>query len=66
MRFILLGALLALPMLADTEDGKRRGDDQKRIEAAAVTLNEIMHASDRGIPQDLMEKAHCVGVISQP
>jgi lipid-binding SYLF domain-containing protein len=63
MRFILLGALLALPMLADTEDGKRRGDDQKRIEAAAVSLNEIMHANDKGIPQDLMEKAHCVGVI---
>jgi lipid-binding SYLF domain-containing protein len=64
MKFMLIGALLALPVLADsTDDPKRRADDQKRIEAAAVTLSEIMHAKDSGIPQDLMKKAHCVGII---
>jgi len=34
-----------------------------RLDAAADTLNDMMRASDRGIPQDLLEKAHCVVVV---
>jgi lipid-binding SYLF domain-containing protein len=34
-----------------------------RLEASADTLNDMMRAADRGIPQDLIDKARCVVVI---
>jgi lipid-binding SYLF domain-containing protein len=34
-----------------------------RLDASADTLTDMMRASDRGIPHDLMEKAKCVVVI---
>ncbi len=35
----------------------------KRIEASNVVLKEIMDSPDKGIPKDLLEKAHCVVVV---
>jgi lipid-binding SYLF domain-containing protein len=54
----LLCLVAALPLLAD-----RQSDDMKRIDVATTALIEIMHAQDGGIPSDLMQKAHCVGII---
>jgi lipid-binding SYLF domain-containing protein len=34
-----------------------------RLEASADTLNDMMGASDNGIPHDLLDKAHCVVVV---
>jgi len=34
-----------------------------RLDSAADTLTDMMRASDKGIPQDLLNKAHCVVVI---
>ena len=34
-----------------------------RLDASADTLTDMMHASDRGIPHDLLEKAKCIVVI---
>jgi lipid-binding SYLF domain-containing protein len=34
-----------------------------RLDASADTLTDMMRASDRGIPRDLMDKAKCVVVI---
>jgi SH3 domain-containing YSC84-like protein 1 len=34
-----------------------------RLDASAETLTDMMHAADKGIPQDLMDKAHCVVVV---
>ena len=34
-----------------------------RLDASADALADMMHASDNGIPQDLIEKARCVVVI---
>jgi lipid-binding SYLF domain-containing protein len=34
-----------------------------RLDAAADTLHDMMHAADRGIPQDLLDKARCVVVV---
>jgi lipid-binding SYLF domain-containing protein len=42
-------------------DREIRVDD--RLDASADTLTDMMHASDKGIPQDLMDKAHCVVVV---
>ena len=38
-------------------------EPEKRIRESASVLHEIMEAKDKGIPQDLLEKARCVGVI---
>ena len=40
-----------------------REDLQARIDAAKVVLDEIMGASDRSIPMNIMEQATCVGVV---
>jgi len=34
-----------------------------RLDASADTLTDMMHADDKGIPQDLLDKAHCVVII---
>src|SRR5579859_7849466 len=36
---------------------------QKRVAASAEVLSEILHAKDRGIPEDLIRKALCVGIV---
>lgn len=58
MKLVHLSLILGLPLLADTH-----ANDLKRLDAAATVLNEIMHAEDKGIPRDLMKRAHCVGVV---
>lgn len=42
-------------------DRKIKVDD--RLDAAADTLTDMMKASDRGVPQDLLDKARCVVVV---
>lgn len=37
--------------------------EDKRLEAAAVTLKEIMDVADKAIPQDLFAKASCAVII---
>lgn len=61
MKFACLSLLLAVPLFAADTD--RRADDVKRIDAATTTLTEIQHAKDGGIPDDLMQRAHCIGII---
>ncbi|MGH9805539.1 MAG: lipid-binding SYLF domain-containing protein [Candidatus Acidiferrales bacterium] len=52
---LLLGLLVALPLGAqDKEEG--------RLEESAVVLGEILNIPE-GIPQDLLDKAECVGII---
>jgi len=40
-----------------------KGALQDRVDAAKTVLNQIMSAGDKGIPMNIMEKAHCVGVV---
>ena len=35
----------------------------QRLDDAATVLDEVMAAPDKGIPQDLLDKAHCVVVV---
>jgi lipid-binding SYLF domain-containing protein len=59
MRFLsgaLLAAFLAAPVFA------QKGVDQ-RLAAATEDLTQMMNASDKGIPQDLLNRAQCVVVI---
>ncbi len=40
-----------------------KGDAFKRIQASAEVFTEIMSAPDRGIPETILEKTQCVGII---
>ena len=48
-----LSLMLALPAFAQQEE-------QDRVKESAQVLKEILQARDKGIPQDLMDKAECV------
>jgi lipid-binding SYLF domain-containing protein len=54
---------LMLPLTAAFLFGANEASTQKRITESAAVLTEIMGAKDRGIPEDLLEKAECVGVV---
>lgn len=54
----IAGSLTTAAFAADREI---KVDD--RLDASADTLTDMMRASDNGIPQDLIDKAHCVVVI---
>jgi lipid-binding SYLF domain-containing protein len=52
----LFAALICIPAFAQK-------DADARLQAATEDLKEMMNASDKGVPQDLLNKATCVVVI---
>ncbi len=58
MKVVFLGILAACCLFADT-----RSEDIQRIATAEQVLHEVMQSPDRGIPHDLLAKAHCVGIV---
>src|SRR6478735_12560664 len=59
MRFILVTTLALTPLLAkDKEPAKRLGE-------AAAVFSEIMATPDKGIPQELLENAHCIVIVPE-
>ena len=54
----IAGSMSATALAADREI---KVDD--RLNASADALTDMMRASDNGIPQDLIDKAHCVVVL---
>jgi SH3 domain-containing YSC84-like protein 1 len=57
---LCVAVLLGFVNLAWSEN---REDEVKRVNASADVLNDIMGAPDKGIPQDLLESAYCLGVV---
>src|SRR6202049_573427 len=57
----LLAIAGSMSMGAYAADREIKVDD--RLDASADTLTDMMGASDKGIPQDLMNKANCVIVV---
>ena len=55
---IVSAVALAMPMFAEKSV-------DSRLQAATQDVQELMHAGDKGIPQDLFSKASCVVVIPQ-
>jgi lipid-binding SYLF domain-containing protein len=53
---LAIGAALAPAVFAATEA-------DKRLDAAADLLTDMMQASDKGIPQDLMDRSQCVILV---
>jgi SH3 domain-containing YSC84-like protein 1 len=58
---VILAMAGAMSTAAFAADREIKVDD--RLDASADTLADMMHAADKGIPQDLMNKARCVVVI---
>lgn len=57
MKYLLLLWLVTAVLI-----GKERTPD-KRLRNAATALSEVMASPDKGIPQDLMDKAQCVVIV---
>src|SRR6185312_10906594 len=57
----LLAIAGSLSVTAFAADREAKVND--RLDAAADTLTDMMNASDKGIPHDLLDKAKCVVVI---
>jgi lipid-binding SYLF domain-containing protein len=57
----ILAVAGSISTVAYAADREVKVDD--RLDASAETLTDMMRASDKGIPQDLLDKAHCVVVV---
>lgn len=57
MRMISTAFLAMLPLLASAEQ------PSSRLNQSATVLSEIMQTPDKGIPADLLSKAHCIVVV---
>jgi lipid-binding SYLF domain-containing protein len=58
---LLVGTLMAAALLTVPAFAQKTAE--ARLNAATVDLKEMMQASDKGIPQDLFNKAACVVVV---
>jgi SH3 domain-containing YSC84-like protein 1 len=65
MKRLKTGALLAAGFMSTlalrAADREMKVDD--RLKEANVVLGEMMRADDKGVPQDLLNRAHCVVII---
>jgi len=61
MRFII--ATTIVTTLAFTPLRASDDDAAKRLADSAAVLSEVMDAPDKGIPQELLENAHCVVIV---
>src|SRR5450755_4350769 len=57
MKFLLVTTLALTPLLA------QNSDSAKRLNEAAAVFSEVMAAPDKGIPQELLGKAHCIVIV---
>jgi len=57
MRTFVLAALICTPLMAESNE------PAKRLEESAAVFSEIMSAPDKGIPDELLEKAQCIVIV---
>ena len=58
MKFAIMAGLAIVTTLSAADN-----DSAHRLGEAASVFSEIMAAPDKGIPQDLLEKAHCIVIV---
>lgn len=58
MKYAILTLALTPAMLLAS-----RTDEMDRVSSAAEVFQDIMNTPDKGIPQDILNKAQCVGII---
>ena len=59
----LLALSLPAALIAPIAMANDHDDVAKRLNASTTVMKEIFNAPDKGIPHDLMDKAHCVIVV---
>ena len=57
MKVIMVAALAVAPLLAVDKESA------KRLEESAAVFSEVMAAPDKGIPQEMLENAHCIVIV---
>lgn len=57
MRIVLVTALALTPLLAMDKESA------KRLNESAIVLSEVMGTPDKGIPQEMLENAHCIVIV---
>src|SRR4051794_5624520 len=57
MKLLLVAALAVAPLLAVDKESV------KRLEESAAVFSEVMAAPDKGIPQEMLENAHCIVIV---
>jgi len=57
MKLMLIAAVALTPLLA------KDSDSTKRLDAAATVFSEVMNTPDKGIPEELLEHAHCIVIV---
>lgn len=63
MQKILVTILAAGALASPAAFAANESSAADRLDASADVLADMMHASDKGIPQDLMNRAQCVVII---
>src|SRR5215469_3108733 len=58
-----LASLAVCLMLSSAAFAATKTALQDRVDAAKTVLDQIMAAKDRSIPMNILEQAHCVGVV---
>jgi lipid-binding SYLF domain-containing protein len=58
--FLLLSLLLLAAIPAMSQERK---DELQRLQRATAVFSEIMRTPDKGIPNDLLDKAECVAIV---
>jgi lipid-binding SYLF domain-containing protein len=58
MKRFAITTLALLPVMAFAKD-----NNMKIMHESAAVFHEIMSAPDKGIPNDVLEKAHCIGIV---
>ena len=59
LTILAIGAMISPLALAADKESKT----VDRLDAAADVITDMMHASDKGVPQDLLNKAECVIIV---
>ncbi len=59
----ILVATLALVPIAVAPLLAKDNEPAKRLNEAAAVFSEVMNAPDQGIPQELLENAHCIVIV---
>jgi lipid-binding SYLF domain-containing protein len=57
VKLILVAAVALTPLLA------KDPEPAKRLDAAAAVFSEVMATPDKGIPQEMLEHAHCIVIV---
>ncbi len=59
LTILTIGATICTPLAM----AEKESNTVERLEASAEVLSDMMHAADKGIPQELMDNAQCVVVV---